>query len=279
MIRDHFGDGSGCGIDLTYSHEEELLGTAGGVRNVAEFLGDVLPGDLAATPSPTSTLRRCGALHESHGGVATLAVKRVADTTPVRGRDRHRADGRVQGFQEKPDPAEALSDLANCGIYVFEPEIFDYFPGEVSKPQVPTTSRLRRLGEGRLPGAARPGDVPSTPTRSTPTGTTSAISTSCARATSTPSPARWRSERARRRSPPACAPPATLAGAEVAAPALVGAGVELGTGVRIDGPAVIGDGSRIGAGACDQRRDHPPGCSPRRGGDPDRRHPRRHPDV
>ena len=38
------------------------------------------------------------------------------------------SDGRVQGFQEKPDPAEALSDLANCMIYVLEPEVFDYFP-------------------------------------------------------------------------------------------------------------------------------------------------------
>ena len=37
-------------------------------------------------------------------------------------------DGRIQGFQEKPAPGEALSDLGNCGIYVFEPEIFDYFP-------------------------------------------------------------------------------------------------------------------------------------------------------
>jgi mannose-1-phosphate guanylyltransferase len=37
-------------------------------------------------------------------------------------------DGRIQGFQEKPDPAEALSNLGNCGIYVMEPEIFDYFP-------------------------------------------------------------------------------------------------------------------------------------------------------
>jgi mannose-1-phosphate guanylyltransferase/mannose-1-phosphate guanylyltransferase/phosphomannomutase len=40
----------------------------------------------------------------------------------------HDADGRITGFQEKPDPAEALSDLGNCGIYLFEPEIFDYFP-------------------------------------------------------------------------------------------------------------------------------------------------------
>jgi mannose-1-phosphate guanylyltransferase len=40
------------------------------------------------------------------------------------------SDDRVQGFQEKPDPAEALSDLVNCMIYVFSPEVFDYFPDE-----------------------------------------------------------------------------------------------------------------------------------------------------
>ena len=28
----------------------------------------------------------------------------------------------------QPDPAEALSDLGNCGIYMFDPRIFDYFP-------------------------------------------------------------------------------------------------------------------------------------------------------
>src|SRR6266480_3437040 len=32
------GDGSEIGVELTYRHEEELLGTAGGVRNVADFL-------------------------------------------------------------------------------------------------------------------------------------------------------------------------------------------------------------------------------------------------
>ena len=40
------------------------------------------------------------------------------------------SDGRIQGFQEKPDRAEALSDLASCMIYVLEREIFDYFPDE-----------------------------------------------------------------------------------------------------------------------------------------------------
>ena len=67
------------------------------------------------------------ATHEANDWIATLAVKRVTNTIEygvvVTG-----DDGRVQGFQEKPDPAEALSDLANCMIYVLEPEIFDHFP-------------------------------------------------------------------------------------------------------------------------------------------------------
>ena len=40
----------------------------------------------------------------------------------------HDSEGRITGFQEKPEPEEALSDLGNCGIYIFEPQIFDYFP-------------------------------------------------------------------------------------------------------------------------------------------------------
>ena len=51
----------------------------------------------------------------------------------------------MQGFQEKPDPAEALSDLANCGIYMFRKEIFDFFPD-------PGTSKA--AGEGDPPGFA-----------------------------------------------------------------------------------------------------------------------------
>jgi len=65
--------------------------------------------------------------HRSAGGIATLTVKKVADTGEY-GVVLHDEDGRITGFQEKPDPAEALSDLGNCGIYCFSPEIFDFFP-------------------------------------------------------------------------------------------------------------------------------------------------------
>ena len=120
-IRDYFGD------RLTYNFEEELTGTAGGVRQVAGFFGDdpivVISGDALTDVDLNALVER----HRSSGGIATLTVKRVEDTREY-GVVIHDADGRIQGFQEKPDPAEALSNLGNCGIYCFSREIFDYFP-------------------------------------------------------------------------------------------------------------------------------------------------------
>jgi mannose-1-phosphate guanylyltransferase len=127
LIRDHFGDGSADGVQLGYSYETELLGTAGGVRNVRDFLGDetflVISGDALTDVDLGALWKR----HAEAGGIGTLALKRVSDPSQL-GVVVLGEDGRVQGFQEKPDPEEALSDLGNCGIYVFEPEIFDHFP-------------------------------------------------------------------------------------------------------------------------------------------------------
>lgn len=115
------------GERLGYRFESELLGTAGGVRGCADFFGSepflVISGD-ALTDIDLSAF---AARHRESGGVATLAVKKVSDTREY-GVVLHDRDGRITGFQEKPSPEEALSDLGNCGIYIFEPKIFDYFP-------------------------------------------------------------------------------------------------------------------------------------------------------
>jgi mannose-1-phosphate guanylyltransferase/mannose-1-phosphate guanylyltransferase/phosphomannomutase len=120
-IREYFGE------RISYHYEQELLGTAGGVRACREFFGDqpflVISGD-ALTDIDLGAL---AARHAEAGGIATLAVKQVADTREY-GVVLHDRDGRVTGFQEKPGPDEALSDLGNCGIYMFDPTIFDYFP-------------------------------------------------------------------------------------------------------------------------------------------------------
>jgi mannose-1-phosphate guanylyltransferase len=120
-IEGYFGD------RLEYRYEEELLGTAGGVRNVRDFFGDepvlVVSGDALTDIDLRALVER----HRSAGGIGTLTVKKVPDTREY-GVVLHDSEGRITGFQEKPEPAEALSDLGNCGIYCFSPEIFDYFP-------------------------------------------------------------------------------------------------------------------------------------------------------
>ncbi len=146
-IQGPLGDGSQLGVELSYHREESLTGTAGGVRAVREFLteggGDflVMAGD-ALTDIDLTALREA---HRANGGIATLAVKRVPNVSEY-GVVITGSDGRVQGFQEKPDPAEALSDLASCMIYALSPR--DLRPHR--------RRGRRRLRQRCLPGAARP---------------------------------------------------------------------------------------------------------------------------
>ncbi len=128
-IRSYFDDGSEFGVELRYHLEEHLLGTAGGADAFREFLSGstflVMSGDGLTDIDLTAFL----AFHKASGGVATMAVKEVDDPSQY-GVVVHDESMRVTGFQEKPSRAEALSTLCNCGIYAFEPEIFDYLtPG------------------------------------------------------------------------------------------------------------------------------------------------------
>jgi mannose-1-phosphate guanylyltransferase len=247
-IEGHFGDGSAFGVELSYSHEEKLLGTSGGVRNAAGFLGDsflVISGD-ALTDIDLGAMRE---FHESRQGIATLATKRVDDTTQF-GVAITGADGRIQGFQEKPDPSEALSDLANCGIYMFRSEIFDFFPepGTSKAAAADDPAGFADWAMDVFP-ALLENDVPFYSHEveaywndignldELRQGNLDALRGAVAVDPGAPQVA----DGIRSASP--------LEGAEVEAPALVGANVELGQDVRIQGPAIVGDGCRIGTGA------------------------------
>jgi len=125
VITEYFGNGAKLGMEIHYSYEPELLGTAGGVRNNADFLGGdtflVMSGDALTDVDLTGLI----SAHRRHGGIATIAVKEVADTTQY-GVVVTNDEGRVVDFQEKPSLEEAKSRLCNCGIYVFEPEILSH---------------------------------------------------------------------------------------------------------------------------------------------------------
>jgi len=126
-VMEHFGDGARWGVSITYSHEEELLGTAGGVKKLEDRLGGgdflVVSGDALTDLDLTSLWR----WHREKGGIATLVLTPVNDPS-LYGVVITDAGGRITGFQEKPPREKALSDLANSGIYAFRPEVLEMIP-------------------------------------------------------------------------------------------------------------------------------------------------------
>jgi mannose-1-phosphate guanylyltransferase len=232
-IRDYFGD------RLTYSYEEELLGTAGGVRNVADFFGDepvvVVSGDALTDLDLNALVER----HRDAGGIATLTVKKVPDTREY-GVVIHDADGRIQGFQEKPDPAEALSDLGSCGIYCFSPEIFEYFPEE------PFADWAQHVFPALLEHDV-PFHVHEIDSYWNDVGSLDELRAGTYDALE----GRLRLETTgdEREEGVKVGSGSELGGTEVEPPVWIGAGCELGEDVRLAGPVVVGDGSRVGASA------------------------------
>jgi len=114
------------GMSVNVSREERLMGTAGGVKRLAESFDDtfvVVMGDALTDID----VREVVAFHKEHQSLATLALMPVSDTSQY-GVVELDGEGNILAFQEKPHPAEAISTLANTGIYVLEPEALDYIP-------------------------------------------------------------------------------------------------------------------------------------------------------
>jgi mannose-1-phosphate guanylyltransferase len=113
------------GLKVTVFHEPTLLGSAGTLDAKRDFfsdgpffiiygdnLSDVDLADLYATHMKTRPLLTLGTFEAEFPercGIAEIDQQ-----------------GLIQGFIEKPE--KPLSNRAAAGIYVAEPEIFDYFP-------------------------------------------------------------------------------------------------------------------------------------------------------
>jgi mannose-1-phosphate guanylyltransferase/phosphomannomutase len=127
-IVDRLGDGSQYGVQLTFSYEEELLGPAGGVRRCKEFFGDET---FLVTGADDLNDMDLSALVESHrrvGALASIGLVEVTDTEHY-GIVVTDSEGAIERFVEKPKE-RAPSNTANTQIYLFEPEVFDFIPGE-----------------------------------------------------------------------------------------------------------------------------------------------------
>ena len=130
VLAEKIGDGSAYGVNVTLAIENELCGDAGGLKRVQSFFDDgsnepflVIGGDDLTDIDLEALVQ----FHRDRDAVATMPVKRVADTSQF-GIAVVGEDGLVQRFQEKPKPEDAFSNLANTGMYVFSPEVFKHIP-------------------------------------------------------------------------------------------------------------------------------------------------------
>jgi NDP-sugar pyrophosphorylase family protein len=126
IVTEYFGDGQRWGVQITYSFEQERLGTAGGVKRMASFFRGpffVWYGDNLST----CRLDHLWEQHRSCGGAVTIALHYREDPTHggivgLDGRDR------ITRFLEKPAASEVFSHWVNAGIYVLEPAALDEIP-------------------------------------------------------------------------------------------------------------------------------------------------------
>lgn len=140
-ILNHFGDGSQYGVSLRYVVEDEPLGTAGALKLAREHLC----GPFVVTNADELKdfdLQPLFALHASTNAIGTIALTKVDDPSAYGIAE---LDGtRIVRFIEKPK--DAPSNLANAGLYVFSPEVFDFIPEGFSMTETDVFPHLAKEG-------------------------------------------------------------------------------------------------------------------------------------
>jgi NDP-sugar pyrophosphorylase family protein len=129
-VINYFGDGSRFGVRITYSYEEELLGTAGAVKKVEAFFDSPFFVWYADNLS-TCRLDRLWEFHQAKGGKVTLALHHRDDPTQsgIVGLDS--SEG-ITRFLEKPQAEELFSHWVNAGIFVLDPSVLALIPSGVA---------------------------------------------------------------------------------------------------------------------------------------------------
>ena len=139
-IENFFGDGRRWGVEIGYSFEgarshgditPRPWGSAGGMKRIQEqgnFFDEttlVICGDAIIDLDIRAALKEHW-LKNAMASVITLPVdpQEVSNYGVVVADD----NKLVRSFQEKPEPAQAKSNLASTGIYIFEPEVLDLIP-------------------------------------------------------------------------------------------------------------------------------------------------------
>ena len=129
MVEEYFGDGSRFGMKVSYAYEEELLGTAGAIKNAGRFVTEDTFFVLNADTFYQMDYGRLLRVKEENRLEMALVLREVPDIS------RYGAavlDGAMlAGFNEKT--AEKRPGTINGGVYLMNRELLSEIPeGKVS---------------------------------------------------------------------------------------------------------------------------------------------------
>ena len=124
LIKQELGDGQKWGMNISYSWEEEILGTGGGIKKSATLAGPapllVLNSDVLIDLS----LKKLLVFHQHHRGIATMVVKpRTKDSeyTWI-----ELAGDRITKISaQKPEPGKTFF---YTGVQILEEKLIQYLP-------------------------------------------------------------------------------------------------------------------------------------------------------
>ena len=124
LLQAFFGDGGKFGVKISYSREDEPLGTAGPLNLVRDKFTDtflVMNGDILTDIDFHELVN----YHKNEKSIATIALsKRTVDIDF--GVVTLKNDNQFSEWKEKP----IIEYLVSTGIYIFEPEALDVLPSE-----------------------------------------------------------------------------------------------------------------------------------------------------
>ncbi len=149
QIRARLGDGEAYDVQITYSVEERLLETGGGVKQAQAFLDGgtflVVNSDAILDLDLTAVVRA----HRRNRAVATLVLRPDPEAADY-GLLEIDAVGRLRRLRGKPEAVDAgpLSSYMFTGCQILEPRIFDFMPeGQAFSLTRDTYVCLLRAGE------------------------------------------------------------------------------------------------------------------------------------
>ena len=140
---EYLGSGSRLGVRISYSIEEEPLGTGGALKNAEHVLKSeevflVINGDIITNIDPRPLINIVKDSESVVGAIAAVPMRSPYGILKILSNDY------IDTFIEKPTLPEYL---INAGLYALKPSIFEYLPqrGDIEKTTFPYLAKMRRL--------------------------------------------------------------------------------------------------------------------------------------